>query len=88
MYNATIPDNEPMRLATLHASQLLNLRGGEQYQRLTRLGRRLLQMPVCLLNLVDAEYVRVLAGQAADADWAHMSWDQLKAIARDEDPGR
>jgi diguanylate cyclase (GGDEF)-like protein len=66
MYNATIPDNEPMRLATLHASQLLNLRGGEQYHRLTRLGRRLLQMPVCLLNLVDAEYVRVLAGQGFD----------------------
>ncbi|MBU2178432.1 MAG: sensor domain-containing diguanylate cyclase [Gammaproteobacteria bacterium] len=66
MYKATIPDNEPMRLATLHASQLLNQRGGEQYHRLTRLGRRLLQMPVCLLNLVDAEYVRVLAGQGSE----------------------
>ncbi|EDX79088.1 hypothetical protein BBAL3_245 [Brevundimonas sp. BAL3] len=29
-----------------------------------------------------------MAGQAADADWARMSWDELKAIARDEDPGR
>lgn len=63
MYKATIPDNEPMRLATLHASQLLHVRGGEQYQRLTRIGRRLLQMPVCLLNLVDAEFVQILAGQ-------------------------
>ncbi len=66
MYHATIPDNEPMRLATLYASQLLNLCGAEQYQRLTRLGRRLLQMPICLVNLVDAEYVRVLAGQGVD----------------------
>ena len=66
MFKASIPDNEPMRLATLHASQLLNLHGGEQYQRLTRLGRRLLQMPVCLLNLVDAEFVRVLAGQGVE----------------------
>lgn len=29
-----------------------------------------------------------MAGQSADADWARMSWDELKAIARDEDPGR
>lgn len=76
MYHATIPDNEPMRLATLHASQLLNIRGGEQYQRLTRLGRRLLQMPVCLLNLVDAEYVRVLAGQGIE----HQSFDRISSF--------
>ena len=55
MYQATIPDNEPMRLATLHTSQLLNCRGNEQFNRLIRLGRRLLQMPICALHLVDAE---------------------------------
>ncbi|MFN3931232.1 MAG: type II toxin-antitoxin system Phd/YefM family antitoxin [Brevundimonas sp.] len=26
--------------------------------------------------------------QAPDPDWAALSWEQLKAIARDEDPGR
>ena len=63
MYQASIPDNEPMRLATLHTSQLLHCRGSEQLNRITRLGRRLLQMPMCQLNLVDAEYIRVLSGQ-------------------------
>ncbi|HCU65133.1 MAG TPA: GGDEF domain-containing protein [Rheinheimera sp.] len=66
MYHATIPDNEPMRLATLHTSQLLNCRGSEQFNRLIRLGRRLLQMPMCAIHLVDAEQIRVLAAQGCN----------------------
>jgi diguanylate cyclase (GGDEF)-like protein len=66
MYQATIPDNEPMRLATLHTSQLLNCRGNEQFNRLIRLGRRLLQMPICALHLVDAEQIRTLAAQGCN----------------------
>ncbi len=67
MIDATIPDNEPIRLATLHTSQLLHSRGNEQFNRLTRLGRRLLQMPICQLNLVDAEHIQALAAQGLDS---------------------
>jgi prevent-host-death family protein len=36
-----------------------------------------------------AERTSVFRGkQTDDPDWAAMSWEQLKAIARDEDPGR
>lgn len=66
MNHATIPDNEPMRLATLHSSQLLNCHGSEQFNRLIRLGGRLLRMPMCALHLVDAEQIRVLAAQGCD----------------------
>lgn len=49
------PDNEPERLQSLHASGLPGLGPSERFDRLTRMAQRIFNVPVAMLNLVDAD---------------------------------
>lgn len=54
----TIPDalaHEPLRLTALRETQLLDSPGEEAFDRFTRLAARLLDVPVALFSLVDAD---------------------------------
>lgn len=50
---APIPIDESVRLATLRALRLLDTPGEERFDRLTRIARRLFNVPVALVSLVD-----------------------------------
>lgn len=55
MIEAPTPVNESERLATLQALQLLDTAQEERFDRVTRLARRLFDVPIVLVSLVDAE---------------------------------
>ncbi|MDR6959783.1 diguanylate cyclase (GGDEF)-like protein [Pseudomonas brassicacearum] len=48
------PDNEAVRLKNLHSLKLLDTAPEERFDRLTRLARRLFDVPIALVSLVDA----------------------------------
>lgn len=48
------PDNEAVRLENLHSLKLLDTAPEERFDRLTRLARRLFDVPIALVSLVDA----------------------------------
>lgn len=48
------PDNEAVRLKNLQALKLLDTAPEERFDRLTRLARRLFDVPIALVSLVDA----------------------------------
>ncbi len=50
-----IPDDEQARLAALHRLDLLGTEPEERFDRLTRLATRVLDVPIALLTLVDAD---------------------------------
>jgi len=47
------PDNESSRLDTLHALNILDTSHEERFDRLTRLAKRVLGVPIALVSLVD-----------------------------------
>lgn len=49
------PDNEQMRLATLRSLNILDSTPEERFDRLTRLARRLFDVPIALVSLIDAD---------------------------------
>src|SRR6185503_12824186 len=49
------PPDEPARLRTLHELGLLDTPPEERFDRLTRLARRVFDVPMALVTLVDAE---------------------------------
>lgn len=49
------PQNEPARLQTLHALNVLDSAPEERFDRLTRLAKRLFNVPIALVTLVDAD---------------------------------
>lgn len=49
------PDNEATRLASLQSLGLLDSAPEERFDRLTRLAKRLFDVPVCLVTLVDSD---------------------------------
>jgi diguanylate cyclase (GGDEF)-like protein len=53
MIQPPIPSDEPLRLQTLRALQLLDTPPEERFDRLTRLARRLFGVPIALISLVD-----------------------------------
>lgn len=53
MKTATLPANEPQRLASLNESGLLDTGTHECFDRLTRLAKRMFDMPIALVSLVD-----------------------------------
>ncbi len=52
---AAIPHDEERRLASLHATALLDTAPDERFDRITRLASRLFAVPVALVTLVDRE---------------------------------
>ena len=55
MKSPAIPVNEPQRLASLHESGILESGDPQRFDRLTRLAKRLFDIPVALVTLVDEE---------------------------------
>ncbi|SAK65390.1 diguanylate cyclase [Caballeronia hypogeia] len=53
MLAAPIPENEPARLATLRTLRILDTPAEERFDRLTRLARRLFDVPIALVSLID-----------------------------------
>jgi len=54
MQQPAIPDNETQRLAALHALDVLDTPPEERFDRITRIAARLMDVPICLVTLVDA----------------------------------
>ena len=54
MLTPALPADEPARLDTLHALNILDTPPEERFDRLTRLARRLFHVPIALVSLVDA----------------------------------
>ncbi|QOL25447.1 sensor domain-containing diguanylate cyclase [Thalassotalea sp. LPB0316] len=55
MRNPDIPDNELERLQALHALKILDTEPEERFDRLTRMARRLFNVPIALVSLVDED---------------------------------
>ncbi|HAS6357205.1 TPA: sensor domain-containing diguanylate cyclase [Vibrio vulnificus] len=49
------PDNEPQRIADLHSLHILDTVAEERFDRVTRLARRLFDVPIALVSLVDED---------------------------------
>src|SRR5829696_5678133 len=58
------------RIAALHAAGLLDAPAEERFDRLTRLARRLLGVPVALVSLLDADRQFFLSAQGLPEPWA------------------
>ena len=50
-----VPENEEERLKSLYLADLLDTRDDERFERLTRLAKRIFQVPVVLISLLDRE---------------------------------
>jgi len=55
MLEPDLPADEAMRLADLHSMNLLDSPDEERFDRLTRLARRLFDVPIALISLVDQD---------------------------------
>ncbi len=55
MKSPAIPVNEPQRLASLHESGILESGDPQRFDRLTRLAKRLFDIPIALVTLVDED---------------------------------
>jgi diguanylate cyclase (GGDEF)-like protein len=55
MRQPAIPSNEASRLSALRSLDILDTDAEERFDRLTRLARRLFDVPIALVSLVDAE---------------------------------
>ncbi|WP_447402113.1 diguanylate cyclase domain-containing protein [Klebsiella variicola] len=56
-----LPGNEEERLKSLYVTGLLDTRDDERFERLTRLARRVFQVPVALISLLDRDRQWLLA---------------------------
>lgn len=56
-----IPDNEEERLKSLYLADLLDTREDERFERLIRLAKKVFQVPVVLISLLDRERQWMLA---------------------------
>lgn len=67
MHKPPIPANESCRLAALHELKILDTPPEERFERITRLARRLFNVPIALVSLVDADrqWFKARAGLAA-----------------------
>lgn len=55
MFEPPIPENEAERLASLCALDILDTPAEERFDRITRIARRLFDVPIALISLVDAD---------------------------------
>lgn len=74
MKKPDFPPNEASRLETLHALNLLDTAPEERFDRVTRLARRLFQVPIALVTLIDAN--RVWAKSATGLEQRELPREQ------------
>lgn len=67
MQSPLIPENEAERLAALKELKLLDTDAEERFDKLTRLARKLFQVPIALVSLVDADRQWFKSKQGLDA---------------------
>ena len=67
MKTPEIPANEPQRLSELHALKILNTPAEERFDRLTRLAKRLFNVSVSVVSLLDAEHQWFKSGDGTSA---------------------
>jgi GAF domain-containing protein len=67
MQPPAIPDNEAQRLAALRALNVLDTPPEERFDCITRIAARLMDVPICLVSLVDAnrQWFKSCVGLAA-----------------------
>ncbi|MHC5011618.1 MAG: GGDEF domain-containing protein [Planctomycetota bacterium] len=68
MIEPAIPDDEVQRLRTLRALELLDTPPEERFDRVTRLARRLFDVPIALVSLVDEDRQWFKSRQGLDAE--------------------
>ncbi len=56
MINPEIPLDETQRLATLRSLNILNTESEERFDRLTRMAKRMFNVPIALVSLVDEDH--------------------------------
>jgi phosphoribosyl 1,2-cyclic phosphodiesterase/DNA-binding response OmpR family regulator len=64
---APLPPDEPARLRALHEAGVLDSPAEERFDRITRLARRVFDVPIALVSLVDAERQWFKSRQGIDA---------------------
>lgn len=62
-----IPENEEERLKSLYMVDLLDSKADERFERLARVGRKLFNVPVALISLLDRDRQWLLACEGLDA---------------------
>ena len=67
MKTPAVPANEPQRLSELHALKILNTPAEERFDRLTRLAKRLFNVSVSVVSLLDAEHQWFKSGEGITA---------------------
>ena len=55
MHVPPIPANEASRILALHALKILDSEPEERFDRLTRMARRMFDVPIALVSLVDVD---------------------------------
>ena len=66
MQIAPLPTNERERLISLYALNILDTPPEERYDRITRLAKRVLDMPIVLISLVDRQRQWFKSSQGLD----------------------
>jgi diguanylate cyclase (GGDEF)-like protein len=61
-----LPSNEDARVATLRVLQILDTDPDERFDRITRMARRIFQVPIALVSLVDADRLWFKSSQGLD----------------------
>jgi GAF domain-containing protein len=67
MKPAPIPSNETQRLRALHMAQVLDTPADSRFDRITRTARRMFNVPIALVSLVDSQRQWFLSRQGLDA---------------------
>jgi diguanylate cyclase (GGDEF)-like protein len=67
MKPAPIPNDETQRLRALHMAQVLDTPSDDRFERITRMARRMFNVPIALVSLVDSERQWFLSRQGLDA---------------------
>ena len=73
MISPARPANEQARLNILHSLNIADSAPEERFDRLTRLARRLFDVPIALVSLLEADrqWVKSAAGHASKAEPSH-----------------
>ena len=67
MHVPPIPANEASRILALHALKILDSEPEERFDRLTRMARRMFDVPIALVSLVDVDRQWFKSKQGIDA---------------------
>ncbi len=67
MQKPTLPLDETQRLMSLHSLRILDTPSEERYDRITRMARRLFNVEICLVSLVDSDRQWFKSRQGLDA---------------------